>query len=167
VNNCMKYLEKAESILTRVLEGIASLCLLAILVLIVILVTLRYVFNEGIVGANEFATILFVYTTAIGSAVAMGRREHISVDYLVGKLGPGLRRWADAGALVLVAAINGVLLWQSFQWIAVTGSYIMAATLLPRVVVQVSVPIGCSLAIFYCFVRLVTTLRGESGPGAD
>ena len=157
----MASLEKTEKLLTRLLEGIASLCLLAILVLIVILVTLRYVFNEGIVGANEFATILFVYTTAIGSAVAIGRREHISVDYLVEKLGPGSRRWADVGALVLVAVINGVLLWQSFRWISVTGSYIMPATLLPRVVVQVSVPIGCSLAIFYCFVRLASTLRGE------
>ena len=163
----MGSLEKTEKLLTRLLEGIASLCLLAILVLIVILVTLRYVFNEGIVGANEFATILFVYTTAIGSAVAIGRREHISVDYLVEKLRPRSRRWADVGALVLVAVINGVLLWQSFQWISVTGSYIMPATLLPRVVVQVSVPIGCSLAIFYCFVRLANTLRGESGTGAD
>ena len=158
----MASLEKTEKLLTRLLEGIASLCLLAILVLIVVLVTLRYVFNAGIVGANEFATILFVYTTAIGSAVAIGRREHISVDYLVEKLGPGSRRWADVGALVLVAVINGVLLWQSLHWISVTGSYIMPATLLPRVVVQVSVPIGCSLAIFYCFVRLANTLRGES-----
>ena len=70
----MHVLEKAERVLTRVLEAIASLCLLAILVLIVVLVTLRYVCNAGIVGANEFATILFVYTTAIGSAVAIGRR---------------------------------------------------------------------------------------------
>jgi len=163
----MRSLEKAERILTRVLEAIASLCLLAILVLIVILVTLRYLFNAGIVGANEFATILFVYTTAIGSAVAIGRREHISVDYLVERLGPGPRRWADVGALVLVAIINGVLLWQSFHWISVTGSYIMPATLLPRVVVQVSVPVGCSLAIFYCFVRLANTLREASGTGAD
>ena len=163
----MGSLEKTEKLLTRLLEGIASLCLLAILVLIVILVTLRYVFNEGIVGANEFATILFVYTTAIGSAVAIGRREHISVDYLVEKLRPGSRRWADVGTLVLVAVINGVLLWQSFQWISITGSYIMPATLLPRVVVQVSVPIGCSLAIFYCFVRLANTLRGESRTEAE
>ena len=58
----MQSLEKAEKILTRLLEGIASVCLLVILVLIVTLVTLRYVFNAGIVGANEFATILFVYT---------------------------------------------------------------------------------------------------------
>ena len=161
----MQVLEKAERVLTRVLEAIASLCLLAILVLIVVLVTLRYVFNAGIVGANKFATILFVYTTAIGAAVAIGRREHISVDFLVEKLGPGLRRWADVGALLCVAVINGVLLWQSFQWISVTGSSIMPATLLPRVLVQVSVPVGCGLAIFYCFVRLTTTLRGASGTG--
>ena len=163
----MGSLEKTEKLLTRLLEGITSLCLLAILVLIVVLVTLRYVFNEGIVGANEFATILFVYTTAIGSAVAIGRREHISVDYLVEKLRPGSRCWADVGALVLVAVINGVLLWESFRWISITGSYIMPATLLPRVVVQVSVPIGCSLAIFYCFVRLANTLRGESRTEAE
>ena len=163
----MQSLEKAEKILTRLLEWIASVCLLLILVLIVTLVTLRYVFNTGIVGANEFAAILFVYTTAIGSAVAVGRREHISVDFLVEKLGPALRRWAGVLALVLVAMINGIILWQSFHWISVTGSYIMPATQLPRVVAQVSVPIGCSLAIFYCFVRVANTLRGESRTEAD
>ena len=163
----MQSLEKTEKILTRLLEGIASVCLLVILVLIVALVTLRYVFNTGIVGANEFATILFVYTTAIGSAVAVGRREHISVDFLVEKLGPALRRWADFGALALVAMINGVILWQSFHWISATGSYIMPATQLPRVVAEVSVPVGCSLAIFYCFVRVANTLRGESRTEAD
>ena len=67
----------------------------------------------------------------------------------------------------MVAVINGVLLWESFRWISVTGSYIMPATLLPRVVVQVSVPIGCSLAIFYCFVCLANTLRGEPRTEAE
>ena len=156
----MHILEKAESSLTRLLEGFISACLLLVFVLIVTLVVLRYVFNMGIVGANETATILFVYGSAIGSAVAIGRREHISVPFLVEKLRGRARQLADVVALALVAMINGVILWESLRWIMVTGQYIMPATQLPRIVAQASVPIGCGLALVYCLVRIASTLKG-------
>ncbi len=157
----MRTLKRAEKVLTRLLEATVSVCLLAIFALIVTLVFLRYVFNAGIVGANETATLLFVYSTAVGAAVAVGRGEHVAITFLVERIGPRARQTAEIGVLALVAVINGVILRESLSWIAITGGYIMPATQLPRVVAQVSVPLGCGLAIVYCLIRIATTLKGE------
>ena len=54
--------------------------LAAIFMLTLILVFLRYALNQSITGANEIATILFIYITGIGSAISIGKNEHISIN---------------------------------------------------------------------------------------
>lgn len=104
-------MKRLETILTRALEGVMMVGFMAIFVLVVTLVVLRYVFNSSITGANEIITVLFVYTTAIGGAVAVGKREHIAITAFAERLPVGLRKAADAAGLLLIALINGVMLW--------------------------------------------------------
>ena len=152
-------MRKVTDVLTRMLESLISVCLLIMLVVVFVLVVRRYVFNKGIVGANEFVTILFVYTSAIGGALAVGTDDHVRISYLIEKLSPGVRRWVDSLNLALVGLLNGCMLWYSFRWIAMTGDYVMRSTQLPRSVAQWSLAIGCGLAVFYCVVRLVDIWR--------
>ena len=147
--------------LTSVLETLLALCLLVMLLTILLLVLLRYVFNLGIVGANEMVTILFVYTTAIGSAVAVGKKEHVAVEFLIDKLSPSWRTSADIFGYAGVAILNAIMLWHSIRWIHVTGDYLMPATQLPRFYAQASVPIGCGLAVLYAVVRIVSALKSS------
>ena len=151
--------------LTSVLEMLLALCLLLMLLTILLLVLLRYAFNVGIVGANEMVTILFVYTTAIGSAIAVGKKEHVAVEFLIEKLPTSWKTSADIFGYAGVALLNGTMLWHSLRWIYVTGDYLMPATQLPRFYAQASVPIGCGLAVLYAVVRIVSALRAR-GEGA-
>ncbi len=157
----MPTLDQLESWTSRALEAVASMCLLGILSVISVLVLLRYVFNAGIVGANEIATVLFVYTTALGAAVEIGRREHIAITVVVDKLRPAARRTAGIVSFAAVALLHSVIAWQSVEWIAVTGGYLMPATQTPRFVAQLAVPLGCVLATLYCLIGIRRTLRGE------
>ncbi len=84
-------MKQVETVLTRTLEAVLAICLLAIATIVVTLVVLRYVFNTSITGANEFVTILFVYTTAIGAAVAIGRAVGLAANHLRPRVG-GARR---------------------------------------------------------------------------
>ncbi len=156
-----------ESILTKMLEGLLAICFLAIVTIVITLVVLRYAFNSSITGANEVITILFVYTTALGAAVAMGRQEHISITFAVECLPLGGRKWADAVGLVLIALFNGAMLVYSIRWIGITGDYLMPTTGLPRIVAQLSVPLGCGLAVAYCLLRLVLAFIGEEELGTN
>ncbi len=151
-----------ESILTRLLEAIAVLAFLAIFVIVVTLVVLRYQFNSSITGANELIIVLFVYTTAIGAAIGVGRGEHIAITAFTEKLTGTRKRVLDVAGLGLVAAINAVMVAYSVVWIRTTGDFLMPSTELPRVVAQFSVPLGCGLAVVYCVLRAFRLFRATS-----
>ena len=103
------------------LERLLALLLLAIFGTVVLLVILRYVFNTTVVGANEGALIAFVYTTAIGGALAVARREHIEIRYFVDLMPASVQRVLDILQLALVAIVNFAIVWYSIVWIAENG----------------------------------------------
>lgn len=158
-------MKKLEANLNHVLEGITTLCFLAILVIVIALVVLRYAFNSSITGANELITVLFVYSTAIGAAVALGKREHITISAVAERLPRGLRRVIDTLGLLLVAALNGALVGYSIVWIRTTGDFLMPSTELPRMAAQLSIPLGSGLAVLYCLFRLARAVIGEEQLG--
>ncbi len=154
-------MKRFETVLNHVLEGITTLCFLAILGIVITLVVLRYALNSSITGANELITVLFVYSTAIGAAVAVGRREHITISVVTERLPRGIRRVVHAAGLALIAILNGVLIWYSVVWIRETGEFLMPSTELPRIVAQLSIPLGSGLAVLFCLFRFAGRLTGE------
>jgi C4-dicarboxylate transporter DctQ subunit len=122
------------------------------------------VFNTSIIGANEVITILFVYTTSIGSALAVKKREHITIPFLVNFLPPKARRWIDVIGLSLILLINGVMLFYSLSWIKTTGNFLMPATGWPRMTAQLCIPFGCGLSVLYCLALIVNVLTESTDP---
>lgn len=161
----MDRLEKLSNGLIVTLEYLVALLLAGIWIVVSTLVALRYLFNSSIAGANEWVTILFVYTSALGAAVAVGKWEHIGITVLMDRL-PTRAQWVlDLLRTLLVAVINGAIVYYSLGWLQTTGKFVMPSTGLPRWVAQACVPIGCSLATLFCLVRL--TLVGRRGPRSD
>ena len=154
-------LDRFEARLTKVLEAALAGGMLGIFLTIVVLVTMRYAFESGLVGANELATVAFVYLSSVGSAVAVARNEHIRVDLLSGRTGPRGQLALDLVSLALVASLNLVVVVCSVPWIATTGPVPMPATQIPRFVAQVSVPLGSGLAALYCCTAMASRLRRE------
>lgn len=144
--------------LLHLLEGIIALLLLAISIIVVTQVVLRYCFSSSITGANETITMLFIYMSAIGAAVAVGRREHITITMGTDTFPQWLRKLTEQAAILGVAIVNGAIVASSVGWIRVTGHYLMPTTELPRCVVQFAVPIGCGLAVLFCVSLLLNGL---------
>ena len=66
--------------------------LLALIVLIMLLqVIMRYVFNNSLSWPEELSRILFVWFTFIGLSYATAKRSHVKIDLLVNVFPPGLR----------------------------------------------------------------------------
>lgn len=150
-----------ERRLTAVLEAVLAAGLLGMFLVVVLLVALRYAFQSGLVGANETATVVFVYLSSLGAAVAVGRQEHIRVDLLSARLGKRGRLALEASNLGMVAILNAVLAATSVAWIDATGQTLMPVTQMPRYLLQASVPLGCGLATLYCTIKLITLFRKE------
>ena len=163
----MEGIQRFSRILLLILEGIITFFFSAILILTIILVILRYVFNTGIVGGNEAMEYLFIYTTAIGAAVALGKRDHIKIMYFVDKLPFAMKKVVNVLDLILIAFINGVMIWYSIPWIRSVGSFESPVLRIPNRIVQASVPIGCGLVILCCLCLMVTGILENEQEGSS
>ena len=151
----MKRLIHIERIVSRVLESAVTIFFFVILSLTIILVVLRYGFNSTIIGGNEAMEYLFIYTTALGAAVSVGREEHIKISFFKDKLKGGYHKGVTILNMLLIGFINGVMVWYSFPWIRSAGYFESPVLRIPNWVVQISVPIGCILVILYCMNHIV------------
>lgn len=135
---------------------ILSLFLALIFILTLILVFLRYVLNQSITGANEIATILFIYTTIIGSSISINKDEHIAIDILTGIIPSKFLKYIKMIQILFILSLQCILLLYCLDWLEKAGGYLMPATGLPRIVAISSIPIGCSLSIFYCLLKIIS-----------
>ena len=145
----MKRLYKIEDLVTRSLEGIVSFLFFVMVVLVLLLVVLRYVFATTIIGGNEATQFLFVYTTALGAAISVGKNSHIKISVIVDRLPARLLGAAHALKSVLVILLHAYLLYLSIQWISSVGYFESPVLQIPQGIVQVCIPISCGFIILY------------------
>jgi TRAP-type C4-dicarboxylate transport system permease small subunit len=152
---CVQRLRVLERHLDRILETIVTLMFFGILLLTILLVVMRYGFNSSIIGGNEAMEYLFIYTTALGAAVSVGKGTHIRISFLVDQLKGRPKRWIDTVSHLLIAFINAVMIYYSVSWIRSAGYFESPVLRIPNWMVQASVPLGCILVIFYCLNHVV------------
>lgn len=119
---------------------------------------MRYGFNAAIIGGNEAMNYLFIYTTALGVAVSIGKGEHIKISFVVNKLKARPRKFVNIVNYLFIGFINGVMIWYSLPWIRSTGYFESPVLRIPNWIVQISVPVGCSLVILYCLNHVILAI---------
>ncbi len=157
----MDLLASLERWLTQILEGILIILFAIFLTLVCILVVLRYGFSTSIFGGNEFVTIAFLFTSAIGGAVGISRREHIAITFFIDMLPRSFKMASYILGLLLVAVINGYMVYYSVNWIALAGHNPWQPFGWPQGIVHAAVPLGCSLAALFCLIKIALTLGGR------
>ena len=162
----MKILAQIEKGLLWVLDGVIASFFAAILLTTILQVILRYGFNAAVLGGGEAMEGLFIYTTAIGAAVAVRRRKHININFLVKLLPEKIEIVIDVVAHLLVAFLNGAMIYYSIAWIETVGTNESPVMRIPEWTVQISIPLGCGLVIFYCLVNILLAITGAS-PGQE
>lgn len=163
----METLKRIARGLTLVLDGVIASFFAMILLVTILQVGLRYLFNASILGGNEFMEGVFIYTTAIGAAAAVKRRQHININFVIQQLPPLLQRLTDVMAHLLIAFLNGVMIYFSIGWISKVGSQESPVMRVPEWLFQASIPIGCSLVIVYCLVIIIVDIWGEWPAAGD
>jgi TRAP-type C4-dicarboxylate transport system permease small subunit len=160
----MNAIQRAVRLLAGFLEVVVVASFAAIFTLTVVLVVLRYVFNSSIHGGNELVEYLFIYTSALGAAAAVARREHIGITWFIDKLAPAARRAVQVLTHLLVAVINAAVIIYSIPWIRATGGFESPVLRLPNRSIQLVVPVGAAFAILFSLCHVVLQLGGRSEP---
>ena len=162
----MKLLKKTADGLSWAIDAAIALFFAVILGITILQVVLRYGFNTSVLGGNEAMEGLFIYTTAIGAASALRRRQHIKIDFLVKMLPIAFQKASHVLVHLLVAFLNGVMIWYSLAWISKVGGNESPVMRIPEWIFQISIPLGCGLVILYCLVTVIRTIGGQ-WPGPE
>jgi TRAP-type C4-dicarboxylate transport system permease small subunit len=97
---------------TEVILGVAaSAILFAMMTLTFVDVVARYVFNRPVRGAFEVTELMLVVLIFAGLPLVSYADEHVTMDFVDRRLGPGARARLKRGVHVVTAAIMALLAW--------------------------------------------------------
>jgi tripartite ATP-independent transporter DctM subunit len=96
-----KAVRTIDRTLALVTEGPAAILLAVEIGLLLAGVISRYVFHSPLVWTDELASVLFLWLSMLGAAIAVRRAEHMRMTALLQRMSPGMRSTAE---LIAVAA---------------------------------------------------------------
>ena len=98
------------------------LTLLMVLVTVVVVV-MRYIFDAGFVWMQESVTWMHAAVFMLGASYTLLHDDHVRVDIFYRKMTPRRRGWVDlAGVLLFLWPLCGYLAWAAIDFAAVSWS---------------------------------------------
>ena len=119
--------------------------------------------------ATASAIFLLIWLSLLGAAVAFRRRQHLGVDYFVGKLDPG------AAKLLRIVAVLIVALFAS--WVMIYGGTVLVVETLrlgqrtPALgllmgYVYLAVPLSGIFFVLFCLDQIASELQADADDGS-
>lgn len=146
---------------------LATLSLIAICVISLGNVIVRYATDASFAFTEEFSVFLLVLVTFGGAAVAARHNQHIRIELIEHYLPPRARKvvyvaqWlAGVFVLGLTAWYGGVLTLQEYQWESLSPGLG-----LPNWVYVIWLPLLAGAIIIRLTQNLIDRLRGKQEPG--
>jgi len=109
-------LEKLNLTATRYINGIGVFFLFVMMMVTVVDVTCRFLFNLPVTGSIEITGYLLLLTIFLGIPYAAARGQHIRIDLLSAKFTGRRALILESITLLVEIAIFAVLVWQSIQY---------------------------------------------------
>ena len=139
-------LYKAEALLANVL--------LAVIVFLVFGAGITRWFGYPLVWSVDLAQLLFVWVSFLGADMALRKRAHVGIDYLVRRLPGRPRVLLDAVLAAVCVAFLGVMAVLGYRLTMLNLERLFGDSGIPYALVTIAVPVGC--------VLLALTLLGQT-----
>jgi len=148
LKNTLKYL------LFNLDDIIASVSLVAIILLTVLGVFFRYVFNAPIQFIEEVSEGLIIWVVFMGASSALKRDAHIGIDIIVDEMGPRLRKIFNIISLLITATLLIFLCVYGYKLAVQAGMKITPLLKVPYTYIDMAIPVGCLYMVFQLIVKL-------------
>lgn len=140
----------------------ATLAVVAVLVVTAVNVAGRYLFSAPLRGSEEATGFLVVVMVMLGAAEVYRRGDHIRIDILTERLGPGAARWIDILSHLAVGAFAANLLRTGLHTVGFSrsfGAYSPGYLQIPMWIPQSALVAGGALLLAMAALKLVESLR--------
>ena len=105
--------KKIKYFFTNFEELVSGFFLVLMVVIVILNVVLRYVFNKGIFWAEEVATISFVWAVFVGASATYKNKMDIGIDFLITKTSVNIQKKIKLVINILLLVINGYIFYLS------------------------------------------------------
>lgn len=161
---------KVKNLLVKALE-IVVVIVMAILVLDVLWgVISRFIFGNQSKWTEELATMLLIWVSLLGAAVAFGTKSHLGVDYFVKKLHIEAEKLNEiiVNLLIIFFAV-AILIVGGYSLVSETlaAGQVSPALGLKFGYVYLAVPISGIFIVLFCVEAIVEVLIGGTQSGED
>jgi len=160
-------LRKLDEFLERSLFYISGLLLIIIACAVFLAVTMRYVFNEPPLWADEAPRAFFLWMTYIGIAVATKQGKNIRVTHFIDKLSAKPRLYLETFMHILVLIMLVALIWYNFPILELQAGGSMLSTGWSFLWLYAPVSVGSLLMLFYqsrLMIKVITDYKSSIGP---
>ena len=143
---------------------------LAMVLVTLAIVVLRYAFNLGWISMQELVTYLHATVFLIGAAYTLKHDGHVRVDILYRKFKPATRAWIDLfGTLLLLIPVCLYILYISWDYVAVSwtlreGSQ-EAGGLDGVFLLKTTIPVMATLLLLQGFSQMIHSILLITGTG--
>jgi tripartite ATP-independent transporter DctM subunit len=146
---------RADRVLGGAIEAVAALLVLAEICVLFAGVVSRYVFHAPLVWSDELASILFLWLSMLGAAVALRRGEHMRMTALLQKVQPSTRAMLDAFAIAASVAFLVLIIWPSIDYAHEESFIVTPALEISNAWRAAAIPAGIGVMLAMALLRLV------------
>lgn len=139
----------------------------ALVVLVVANVAARYLFETGILWAEEVSRLLFVWVVFLGAYIALCRKGHMAIVMVLERLPDRARRAVEVAGLILVAVFLTVVAFSGFRLAIATYGFGRVTPILgiSAAWAYLSVPVAALLMTIETIRQLIEAWRSPPGNG--
>lgn len=134
---------------------LAALCLSAMVVLVLVQIVLRNVFQTGLEGADVLVRHLVLWVVFLGAGMAAREHLHIRIDALPRFLPARLRPVADGLVLLFSLGVLGVLCFAALRFVIMEyeGGMTLPGLDTPVWLVETIIPLGYAIIAVHLAVQ--------------
>jgi tripartite ATP-independent transporter DctM subunit len=138
-------------------EGVGAVIVVAETIILFAGVVSRYGFNNPLLWTDELAGFLFLWLSMLGTVVALRSDGHMRLTTLVNMSRPGLGRWFNSVAALVVVAFVLLILQPAHEYVGEQQFTELTTLGISEGYRAVSILIGMSLAAVIAILRLIET----------
>ena len=158
---------KLNHIIDQVLFYYLAASLAALVGICFVQVVVRYLFSASFAWAEEVSIILMVWSTWAGVCLGVNKGAHLRILFIVDRLGVSAQRVIRLLTHAMAIVFLVYIVWTSRIILdGMTNLTLLSLPFVPMKVLYFSVPIGCSLVIYYLLRQIGADLTVRAAKSA-
>ena len=142
-------MERLESMFVAANRALVALALAAVFTIVFINVVGRYVFGTSFAWVEEAARHLMILGAFCGAGLALREGRLVAIELIVDILPKPLGVAIRWGAVLLMLAFMGTMVWLGIQFVQFGWPKETMSTGVSRGIPYLAIPIGCSLFVIH------------------